>query len=253
MLDLRKGMLTFVLQHLKQYSSKLFTPMVVICTYCRNQIRNSTSYSMGLCHSCQHKIPWISQIHCKICGRYKACTDCHRRKETYFIMSRSAVEYSDEMRAWLARYKYRGDESLLPLFVEMLRYPYERLKLALPKSDKKFDYITYIPLSPERLAERGFNQAQQFAEGIGRAYNIPVILLLKRVLHTGKQSYKTRQQRLNDVHHVFKYQDPGIFVSEQHHILIIDDVYTTGSTLNQCSAVIREQTKAQIYGLTWAR
>jgi competence protein ComFC len=209
--------------------------------------------SIGICESCHQGIPWIRKVYCEVCGRYETCADCLRRKETYFIMSRSAVEYSDGMRAWLARYKYRGDESMLPLLVEMLRYPYQGLKLELPKSHKKFDYITYIPLSPERLAERGFNQAQQLAAGIGKAYEIPVIPLLNRVLHTGKQSYKTRQQRLNDLDHVFIYHDPGITVSGKLYILIIDDVYTTGSTLNQCSRVIREHVNAQIYGLTWAR
>jgi competence protein ComFC len=233
--------------------SKVFSANTAICRICNHAIKKRSLLSNHICGPCSLKIPWIQKVFCKVCGRYEACTDCRRRKETHYLMNRSAVEYSDGMRAWLARYKYRGDESLLHLFIEMLRYPYEKLRLELPKSHKKFDYITYIPLSPERLGERGFNQAQQLAAGIGKAYGIPVIPLLKRVFHTGKQSYKTRQQRLNDLHHVFIYHDPGIPVSEQLHILIIDDVYTTGSTLNQCASVIREQTNAQIYGLTWAR
>jgi predicted amidophosphoribosyltransferase len=73
--------------------------------------------------------------------------------QKHIMMNRSAVQYSDEMREWLARYKYRGDESLLLLLIEMLRYPYESLMEILSKSKKRFDYITYIPLSPERLLE----------------------------------------------------------------------------------------------------
>jgi competence protein ComFC len=250
---LREGIFRHTLRRIKLNTTRLFAPNTGSCIYCRKEIRNSTSSSIGLCLSCYQSIPWIRKVLCDVCGRYEACTDCLRRKETHFIVSRSAVEYSDGMRAWLARYKYRGDESLLPLFVEMLRLPYERLKVEIPQPYNKFDYITYIPLSPERLGERGFNQAQQLALGIGKAYKIPVIPLLKRVLHTGKQSYKTRQQRLNDLHHVFTYQEPVVPFSDKPNILIVDDVYTTGSTLNQCASVIRTQTNAQIYGLTWAR
>jgi competence protein ComFC len=250
---LPEGRLARTLKRLKQNTSRLFAPNAGNCIYCHKEKRNLIGSYIGLCEPCHQSIPWIRKVYCNVCGRYEACSDCQRRKETHFIMNRSAVEYSDEMRTWLARYKYRGDESLLPLFIEMLRYPFEKLKLELPTSRKKFDFITYIPLSEERLGERGFNQAQQLAVGIGKACGIPVIPLLKRVFHTGKQSYKTRQQRINDLHHVFIYHDPGILVSEQLHILIIDDVYTTGSTMNHCASVIREQTNAQIYGLTWAR
>jgi competence protein ComFC len=223
------------------------------CRICNNAMKKRSLISNQICETCSLKIPWIQKVFCKVCGRNEDCTDCIRREETHFIMNRSAVQYSEEMRAWLARYKYRGDESLLSLLVEMLRYPYEELKLELPKSHKSFDCVTFIPLSPERLTERGFNQAQQLASGIGKAYGIPVVPLLKRIYHTGKQSYKTRQQRIEDLHHVFSYEDSGIHLTEHNHILLIDDVYTTGSTLNQCASVIGENTNAQIYGLTWAR
>jgi competence protein ComFC len=215
---------------------------------------------LGLCVRCSQTIPWIRNVECTVCGRYENCTDCRRRKVTYFELNRSAVQYSAEMREWLARYKYRGDESLLPLLIEMLRLPYESLQQMLSQSQKQFTCITYIPLSPERLAERGFNQAEQLALGIGKTYGIPVIPLLKRILHTGKQSYKTRGQRLSDLQHVFKFEDNDIShnslpfkENEPLYILLVDDVYTTGSTLNQCASVIREHLNAQIYGLTWAR
>jgi competence protein ComFC len=234
---------------------KLFSPQFSLCVFCRCQKRNNSG-KLGLCLKCTQTIPWIKNVECPVCGRYESCSDCTRRKTTHFIMNRSAVEYSPEMREWLARYKYRGDESLLPLLIEMLKFPYESLQQFLTKSQKRFDCITYIPLSPERFAERGFNQAEQLALGIGKAYGIPVIPLLKRTLHTGKQSYKTRGQRLNDLQHVFKYEANLLFQLSGYNplnILLVDDVYTTGSTLNQAAAVIRDHLNAQIYGLTWAR
>jgi competence protein ComFC len=237
----------------------LFSSYNQHCIYCHNLNRDRKGM-LDLCEKCTLNIPWIRHVICEVCGRYENCKDCRRRQTTHYVMNRSAIRYSDEMREWLARYKYRGDESLLPLLIDMLRFPYESLLHELPKLRKKFDCITFIPLSPERLAERGFNQAEQLALGIGKAYCIPVIPLLKRVLHTGKQSYKTREQRLNDLQHAFKYEDAQqpfskiqLSRTEPLHIILIDDVYTTGSTLNQCASVIREHLNAQIYGLTWAR
>jgi competence protein ComFC len=256
-----KRMIEQMIRCIREGVPRLLSPHRLHCSYCHIQKRNHEGM-LGLCVQCMQTIPWIRNVECSVCGRYEACTDCERRQLTHYVMNRSAVRYSSEMREWLARYKYRGDESLLPLLIEMLRFPFESLQQFLSKSQKRFDCITYIPLSSERLAERGFNQAEQLSLGIGEAYNIPVFPLLKRVLHTGKQSYKTRGQRLNDLHNVFTFAEVEIESSnsilkskgsEPLHILIIDDVYTTGSTLNECASIIRQHLHAQIYGLTWAR
>lgn len=258
----QKSLLKSTLWFFKESVPKLFSPISVSCIYCHSPIRSRKGGLIGLCESCTLTISWIREVVCSVCGRYEACTDCTRRIERQYIINRSAVEYSDEMREWLARYKYRGDESLLPLLVEMLRFPFESLQLILSKSQKRFDWITYIPLSQERLAERGFNQAEQLARGLGKVYGISVGPLLKKVLHTGKQSYKTREQRLGDLQNAFMYEVPELALlklqnpqsgTDALNILVIDDVYTTGSTLNQCALVIRQHLNAQIYGLTWAR
>jgi competence protein ComFC len=260
-MSMKKDGLFQIIQRFTQFVSQLTKPNSKECLYCNGAVGNSGGgiSFMGLCSSCQTCISWIREVKCDVCGRNEDCSDCKKRKDTFFVLNRSAVKYSHDMRNWLARYKYRGDEKLLPLFIEMLRFPFESLALEVAHTaQKKFDLITYIPVSSERLVERGFNQAKQFAEGLGELYNIPVISLLNRNYHTGKQSYKTREQRLDDLKGVFIFKkDEGFndLIQSVHrlNILLVDDVYTTGSTLNQCASVIREHTKAQIYGLTWAR
>jgi competence protein ComFC len=261
LLKQRQGVFFRAAQRFAKSATSFFSPSSIHCIYCHNSIRNrSDALTMGLCDSCRQSIPWIREVICGVCGRYEACNDCTRRKHTYFNYNRSAVQYSDDMRNWLARYKYRGDEKLLPLFVEMLRYPYERLVQEIAcLIDHKFDLITYIPLSAERLSERGFNQAKQLAEGLGELYRTPVLPLLERTHHTGKQSYKTRGQRLDDLQGAFAFYSnetllkPFINMGRPINVLLLDDVYTTGSTLNQCASVIQNHISAQIFGLTWAR
>jgi ComF family protein len=164
------------------------------------------------------------------------------------------------MKPWLARFKYRGDERLKVLFADMLERVYKeqyhprtgRLKL-------RVDLLSYVPVSKERFAERGFNQAQLLAEELGRRLGIPVEPLLDRSRHTGKQSYKNRAERLEAMKHAFEIRlDTCKRVLTKLDfrpitILMIDDVYTTGSTLHQCATVVCNHLPAKVYGLTWAR
>jgi ComF family protein len=167
------------------------------------------------------------------------------------------------MKAWLGMYKYRGHEEMRHLAGTMLLHAYHLHKQSEPKlpngTNTRAEYITYVPLSDKRLSERGFNQSKQLAEELGRKTGIPVISLLQRLRHTDKQSFKTREDRLEDMQGVFallpfaknKYQ--GLFESSPVTLYIVDDVYTTGSTLNECAKAIKMELKAEVCGISWAR
>ncbi len=120
--------------------------------------------------------------------------------------------------------------------------------------------LTYVPVSEERYRERGFNQAERLAAGLGQRCRVPVYPLLKRTRHTDKQSFKKRSDRLGDLEGAFTTDPDGLqelanrFGSTApKQIYIVDDVYTTGSTLNQCARVIKSSLPAEVYGLCWAR
>jgi competence protein ComFC len=226
------------------------------CLACRGR-SDSNVELLGLCQPCYSRLAWIKDVQCPFCGRYEACPDCVRRLHTKLRCSRSAVRYNEAMKALLAQYKYRGDEKLKSLLGSMLIYAYGLLELSIQSLNKQdgAKVITYVPLSEERYRERGFNQAEQMARELGSALNVPVIPLLKRVRHTEKQSFKTRRDRLDDLIAVFDIdlRAAASLVGSFVDIIIIDDVYTTGSTLHQCADVIYKHVPAAIYGLTWAR
>jgi len=183
------------------------------------------------------------------------------------------------MKEWLSRLKYRGDERLQVLFAGMMEGVLERLLSEFKLKKKHVAFITYVPLSEERYAERGFNQTELIARRLGAAFGIPVRAILRRTQHTDKQSYKTRAERLRDLSGVFEAEpielppivaarnlaltnvEPTITNAPTFHtpafqatpILLLDDVYTTGSTLNECAKAIRQSLDAPVYGLTWAR
>lgn len=229
------------------------------CPVCR-AAANAASNPFGLCAACFAKVPWITEIICETCGRYEACPDCRRRSEPAFRQNRSAVRYNAVMKEWLALFKYRGDERLLNLFADMLLLAYRKHgeHAELPKHG--FDLLTYVPLSEQRLLERGFNQAEQLALRLGHKTKVPVMPLLTRLRHTPKQSFQKRAERLGNLEGAFDINGehvgklaPMLRERNQLHIAIVDDVYTTGTTLQHCSAILARHVPATFYGITWAR
>nr|WP_280521336.1 ComF family protein [Paenibacillus mangrovi] len=247
----------------------------------------------GICERCALAIPWIDRPRCPYCGRASGCPDCLRKEAQHraFVLNRSAVQYNDVMREWLAQYKYRGHEKYAPLLIKMLSRALYRmqkeisfqLKDQVGGSSREWrpDLVTFVPVSTERLTERGFNQAQVLAAGVGSIHKLPVVPLLVRSEHTGKQSFKTRQERIDSMRHVFdidqesfrylqhigieklvsqtKSNENSTRTIEPLRVLLIDDIYTTGSTIQACAAIVKWALQyyldvpSEVYSLTWAR
>ncbi|QJC53782.1 ComF family protein [Paenibacillus albicereus] len=242
------------------------------------------SWCEGVCGRCRGMIPWISRIQCHVCGRPDPCGDCCRRTSSGFIRSRSAVRYTLEMRQLLARYKYRGEEALQPWLAEMLLPAYhalaEELRLAdrLPGrvSDRlgrdgrseaqPFDLVTSVPISRQRLEERGFNQAERLAASLAVRAGVTSRPLLERKEERGKMSAKTRRERLLAAEGLFGAAPEAAGIlrllaardperRRPLRLLIVDDIYTTGSTMDHCALALQRcsHVPVDLYGLTWAR
>jgi len=95
------------------------------------------------------------------------------------------------------------------------------------------DVIVPVPLHPRKLKKRGYNQSQQFAEGLSEKLNRPVdVRNLIRVKHTDTQTKKSRFSRYENMKDVFAVRDAEKFAGK--HVLLVDDIITTGSTLEAC-------------------
>ncbi|MEK4280587.1 MULTISPECIES: ComF family protein [unclassified Cytobacillus] len=147
----------------------------------------------------------------------------------------SLFMYNDFLKETIARYKFRGDYIMAKAFSLFIR---ERLK------NMEFDYLAPIPLSPERLYERGFNQSAALIHEAG----FTASELLQRI-HSEKQSKKSRQDRIHQ-NQVFKLLPAEI---ENKSILLIDDIYTTGSTLHHAAKVLKTGGAQSIQSITLAR
>ena len=211
----------------------------------------SAEKKQTICPTCKSKLQEIDGQTCRICSRPfdqldtkfirgDTCYDCFRWEEdpkwqNCLEKNQSLFQYNDFLQEVIARYKFRGDYILASLFSQWI---IEKL------SKQEFDHYVPIPLSPERLQERGFNQAEALIVEAG----LQSANLLKRT-HSEKQSKKSRSDRIH-VPQVFSLEPTTL---EGKRILLVDDIYTTGSTLRHAAKILVENGAASVSSITIAR
>ena len=113
---------------------------------------------------------------------------------------------------------------------------------------KDVDFIIPVPLHPKKQRLRGYNQSEEFSKGLSKMLGSPVINLLKRKVFTETQTKKTREERWNNVKDVFEILDCNRVIGK--HIILTDDVVTTGATLEACMLALKKCGDVKISVLT---
>lgn len=190
----------------------------------------------------------IGEDVCRVCGKpvksgSTVCSEC-RSGKVYFRGAASVFEFSGLMQEAIYRLKYDGEVNLAPLLGAFMAEK-------LVEKGWDIDLIIPVPLHPDRLSERGFNQSYLLSKEIGRECGIDVSdSILKRVVYTKSQVSLSRLERMFNVKNAF-HADNGDDIKNKS-ILIVDDIMTTGATLNECSKAISIFSPESIYCLTAA-
>lgn len=199
-----------------------------------------------LCSFCQSKLEKIDySMTCKRCcsiSSERRCQDCMNWENYYktnrpLIKNISIYKYNEFLKQLITKWKYRGDYMLAFVFEKDLTTRFKQFF-----STEKELAVVPMPLSNERLKERGFNQSEQLASMISNKIMTP----LRRV-HTEKQAKKSRRERL-------KMKNP--FICQQninYPVVLIDDIYTTGATIYKAAETLKENGCPKIYSLTLVR
>ena len=201
-----------------------------------------------LCAACQSQVLPVPQPVCRRCGRPEApgpfCSDC--QGNTFHVSAiRAAGIYARPLSQVIQAFKYEGRRDLhLPLSGLMIAYWQARAV--------DTDLVAAVPLHEDKLQERGFNQSQLLAEALCRALNKPLIQPgpLRRVRKTRQQALLGLADRRQNVVGAFAWQGPTL---EGQKVLLIDDVATSGSTLEACGEALRAAGAAKVWALTIAR
>ena len=153
--------------------------------------------------------------------------------------------YEGELRRLIQLYKYDR--------IHTLCAPLGRLLISGLPSHEKFDWIVPVPLHWRRRWQRGFNQAELLARIVSRHAGVPLVSTLKRKKPTVAQAGLSDTQRRTNTEHAFSITEKHRFAIKGKHILLIDDVLTTGATLSAASRVMRRAGARRITVLTVAR
>ncbi|MCX5863825.1 MAG: ComF family protein [Deltaproteobacteria bacterium] len=204
------------------------------------------------CLDCQEELHYIKSPLCPCCGRAYLvapggdhhCGAC-LAKPRHFSRARALFLYEEPLKKVVHRFKYQGKTACLPSFA--------RLANNLPHLAEMegVDWIVPVPLHPTRLRERGFNQALLLARAFFPKDRRVVPSLLVRLRPTEPQTSFNGAARRTNLKNAFGVIKPHRLVGKK--ILLIDDVFTTGTTVNECARVLKKAGADEVLVLTLAR
>ncbi len=227
----------------------LIYPQNITCILCNNPIDKNNTYSM--CRECFNQLNFI-QDGCLKCGKvvtnysledYKIneCSYC-KNKTFYFDKSISCIEYTDFSKDIIFKLKYKDK-------TYMSRYIAEIMKEKIELENIKCDYLLSVPLHKSRIKERGFNQSQKISKYLSELTKIPYIEVVERVYNTKKLYKLKRDDRSKELKNAFIINNKDILKNKD--IIIIDDIFTTGLTLNEISKLLKINEVNKITTLTF--
>lgn len=205
-----------------------------------------------ICKDCINKLVYISEPFCKKCGKpiqseeKEYCFDC-THKSLHFKYGRALFLYDNIMKDSIAGFKFQGKKEYADFYAE------EIVKVL-------GDYIRYIspevlvpvPIHRRKKRVRGFNQAELLAKKIGNGLNISVTPnLLIRNKNTIPQKELNDKERLRNLEKAFEINENDLSVitsvSQLGKVMLIDDIYTTGSTIEACTKLLLSYGFKEVY------
>lgn len=191
-----------------------------------------------LCEGCEADLPWHDALQCPVCahptGTGDTCGQCLKHPPA-FDATLALLAYRFPANALLQRYKYSGFLAIASAMAALLA----RRVTALPRPD----LLLPMPLHPDRLKERGFNQAVEIGRIVGNALNIPMeVRRVRRNKATPPQANLTFDQRRRNVRGVFECA--GSLAGK--HVVLLDDVMTTGASLDALAQAVKQAGAARV-------
>lgn len=214
------------------------------CPVCHNILQGTGDF----CPSCRKKLHYIQEPRCKKCGKalgrpeQEYCRDCMRFPHS-FDRGAAVFAYDKIMQHSIAMFKYHNRREYAEVYAEEMYRRYRRfLQLCAP------DVILPVPVHALKKRQRGFNQAELVARELGKKTGILVDTgYLVRIQKTTPQKELSRQQRKANLRKAFDIREKGV---SYERVLLIDDIYTTGATMDAISDILKENGVKKVFFLT---
>jgi len=212
-----------------------------------------------ICEECRARFDFIQEPWCRQCGRAldpeatggPICADC-RGEQFVFDHARSVGRHTGTLRECVLAFKFGGVVQLSDPLSELLAERLERLTQEQEVTVPAVDAVVPVPLHPKRRRWRGFDQALVLARELASRLELPVgERALVRERETEPQVELTPAQRRANVRGAFRLAQP--WVAQGRHVVLVDDVFTTGATINECAKVLKRGGATCVTALTITR
>ena len=219
------------------------------CATCERDIGANTPTAQFICTECLQSIERLERPWCEQCAdplqdeNVDLCERC-ALEDVGFDLARSFGIYDGPLARAIQQLKYEKEQGLTHDLAQLLR-----IQIAEERPEHTFDAITFVPMSADRKFKRGFNQAELLARKLGNTLKLPVISALRKSRTTRPQMELSGDERRQNLIGAFSSVNSKL----PKRMLVIDDVFTTGTTISECGKALKAAGVHEVFALTLAR
>lgn len=207
------------------------------CIFCGERINEK---DVSYCTKCYYKLPFLNDDVCLVCGRelysdngYRICPTCQKHK-MHFDVNYPCFNYEGNIKSAVRRYKFVHK---MWYYKQFSGFIYDNLL----KKKINVDYIVYPPINHKTFYKRGYNQSELMAYEVGRKLGVKVLKdAIYKIKDNEKQSLMSASMRFKNVRGIFKIKSKYEYLIKNKRILFIDDILTTGATLDECARMLKK-------------
>lgn len=232
-----------IIENVKEMFLSVIYP--VKCPFCGDILGGKRISS---CRTCERKLPFVKEPRCYQCGKpidsseEEYCADCRRKKHNY-TCGVALWSYDIAVKQAVYRFKYKNQRQYANYFAKELIKRYGRLMKTWDA-----DAVIPVPIHRKRYKQRGYNQAELLAVILGQYIEVPVVSdLVERIKNTRPQKELNDKERYKNLKKAFKITKN---VVELKKVIIVDDIYTTGTTVDVMAELLLEAGITDIYVVT---
>lgn len=231
-------------EKVKEWLSDALFPKNLTCDCCGAELVDDTRYR--LCSECMSGMIFCNEHRCLVCGVPIAdeadyCIRC-QKAPCAFVKNRSPFVYDGLARELIIKLKGGGQRYIAETLGAFMADEYLG-------SDYDCDIAVFVPMSAEEIKRRRFNQSELLAYEVGERLNMPVLPALVKIKDTSAQKALNKDDREKNLNGAFECPIAAV---KGRKILLIDDVFTTGATANECSKVLLKAGARSVFVLTAA-
>lgn len=225
--------------------ARFFYPRGVTCLNCGRELTDADNREGELCNDCLSRLTYLNDELCPVCAdplQDGVCNNCSHRK-FFFDRTFSVLRYDGLARSMVIDFK-DADKS----------YLYRNMLYFMPDIGEEIDVVTYVPSGKRAVRKRGYDHAKILADAYANKCGVPFLSALERVRDNQDSAGLTKRERelnLKNTFSVTKKLPSGALKDKT--VVIVDDVMTTGYTMDECARILKKEGAKQVFAVVFAR